>query len=498
MKSRLNEFVLLNDKKIQRLLEILPGFVSWNLILFPIWGGFVFPAAVAYFVLLFDVFWLYKSFTLAIFATISHLRIQASKKMDWLGEVKFFPDWKKVQHFIIIPSYNEPVHLIERALSSLVNQRFPKNQFSVILAFESREIDWRKKAAVILRKFRGKFGDLLVTEHQLTKNETAGKHSNSRKAILEARKILIKSKKYDPRYVTVTSSDVDHIFHSNHFAYLSFKFLDSPSRYNRIWQAAIVFYNNFWRLPALTRVSNTFGSIWNIAVLARTDRLINQQNYSLSFQLLEKVDFWDPKVIPEDYHLFFKAFFKTKGQTEVEPIYLPLSVDAAESTSFIKTLNNQYEQFKRWAWGVSDDPYVIKNYFLSSKISFWSKTLRMIRIIEDHFLWPVNWFIVTLGINMPSLLNRNFRRTALGFNLPRLSSVILSLCLVSLAIVLLIDSRQRPSRPPHISKTRAWLLPLEFLLMPISGFIFTALPGLDAHTRLMLGKYLKYRVTEKV
>ena len=30
------------------------------------------------------------------------------------------------------------------------------------------------------------------------------------------------------------------------------------------------------------------------------------------------------------------------------------------------------------------------------------------------------------------------------------------------------------------------------------SFFLSALPGLDAHTRLMLGKRLEYRVTEKV
>jgi len=498
MKKGLRKLILRHDKKIQRLLEILPGFVSWNLILFPIWGGLLLPMAVAYFVLLFDVFWIYKSLTLAIFALIAHLRIKASQRMDWLGEVKFFPDWQKVQHLVIIPSYKEPLYLIERALQSLLAQKLPRRQLSVILAFEEREIGWEKKAAVILRKFRGKFGDFLITKHKLLKGETAGKHSNCRKAILETKKILINSGKYQPDYLVVTASDVDHVFHPQHFAYLSFKFLDSPHRYERFWQAAIVFYNNFWRLPALTRVSNTFGSIWNIALLARTDRIVNQQNYSLSYRLLERIGFWDPEIIPEDYHLFFKAFFKTNGQVEVEPIYLPISVDAAESTSFLKTLKNQYEQFKRWAWGVSDDPYVIKNYFLSSKISFWSKTLRTARIIEDHFLWPVNWFIVTLGINILSVINPRFSRTAIGFNLPRLSSTILSICLISLAAILYVDSKQRPPRPKEVSRWRALLLPLEFILMPISGFIFTALPGLDAHTRLMLGKYLEYRVTEKV
>lgn len=495
---KIRKFFLKHDRQIQRILEILPGFVSWNLILFPIWGGFVAPLAVAYFVILFNVFWLYKSFTLAIFSIISHLRIQASEKMDWLGEVKFFPDWKNVQHLIIIPAYKEPIHLTERALSSLIEQNYPKSKFSVVLAFEQREENWQKKSAEILRKFRGKFGDLLVSEHKLIKGETAGKHSNSRQAIKVAKRALIDSGKYKRDYLTVTSCDVDHVFHPNHFAYLTYKFLDSPHRYERFWQAAIVFYNNFWRLPAICRVANTFGSIWNTALLSRTDRLINQQNYSLSYRLLEKIGYWDKEVIPEDWHLFFKAFFKTNGKVETEPIYLPLSVDAAESSSFWKTLINQYEQFKRWAWGISDDPYVIKNYFLSTKISFWSKTIRVFRIIEDHFLWPVNWFIITLGINLPALLNPNFGRTALGFNLSRLSSVILSLCLITLLVIFIIDSRQRPPRPKEVSRLRSWFLPFEFILMPLAGLIFTAIPGLDAHTRLMLGKYMEYRVTEKV
>jgi hypothetical protein len=42
------------------------------------------------------------------------------------------------------------------------------------------------------------------------------------------------------------------------------------------------------------------------------------------------------------------------------------------------------------------------------------------------------------------------------------------------------------------------LQPLEFILLPLLGFFFTALPGLDAHTRLMLGKYLEYKVTKKI
>lgn len=486
------------ERVIQRALEILPGFVSWNLILFPFWGSLIFPVVVAYFILLFDIFWFYKSVTLAFFSVIAYFRIEASKKMDWLGELKFFPNWKKVHHLIVVCTYKEPLYIIERTLQSIAGQTMPKNQISVVIGFEARETGWQEKAAELKRKFRGKFANLLFSEHTLISGETAGKHSNARIATTMAKKELIDSGKININYCTISSCDADHVYHPNHFACLAYKFLDNPHRYERFWQPAIVFYNNFWRLPALSRVANTFGTIWNTAQLVRTDRLINQQNYSLSFKLLDRIGYWDPDVIPEDWHIFFKSFFNTKGKVEVEPIFLPLSADAAESTGFWKTIKNQYEQFKRWAWGVSDDPYVIKNYFVAKEIPFWDKTLRTLRLMEDHFLWPVNWFVISLGINIPTFLNKNFSKTALGFNLPRMSSFILTACLAFLIVIIFIDAKQRPARPANVPKIKSWLIPFEFVLMPIAGFIFTALPGLDAHTRLMLGKYLEYRVTEKV
>jgi hypothetical protein len=64
--------------------------------------------------------------------------------------------------------------------------------------------------------------------------------------------------------------------------------------------------------------------------------------------------------------------------------------------------------------------------------------------------------------------------------------------------MLVIDNIQKPPRPKEVSVWKVILSPFEFVLMPIAGFFFSALPGLDAHTRLMLGKYIEYRVTEKV
>ena len=496
----MRKYLLNHEKGTLRALEILPGLVSWNLILLPYWGIFVFPTAIAYFILLFDAYWFYQSLQIAITSTISHLRIQASMKYDWMGDVKTFPDWEKAHNMVIIPTYKEPVHILERTIGSLARQTLPTKQVTIILAMEKREDEKERfeKVKVLKNKFKGVFGNFLVTAHTLEPGEVVGKASNERYAAIEAKKLLIDTKKVDFDYATVTSCDSDHTYHPQHFACLTYKFLDNPNRYAHFWQPAVLFYNNIWKLPAITRVPNTLASIWNLSQLPRNDRLINQQNYSLSFKLLHEAGYWDADKIPEDWGIFFKAFYKKKGKIEVEPIYLPLYADAVEATTFWKTIKNQYSQIQRWAWGVSDTPWIIYFYLTVPGVPFWDKTLRLLHVLWSHFLWPVNWFIITVGLTLPTLINPAFGRTALGHTVPRISSFILTIALVFLVVMLVIERFYKPERPKDFPAWRAILMPIEFVLMPVAGFLFTALPGIDAHTRLMLGKYIEYKVTEKV
>ncbi len=498
----MRKYIIKNEKKVLRALEILPGFFSWNMILLPYWGIFVFPNFVAYFVLLFNVYWFYQSFLIAITSIISHLKIQAAINYDWVADLKIFPDWNKVHNIVIIPTYKEPLHVLERTINSLANQTLPTKMITVILAMEEKEseIDRNFKYKALKFKYGKYFKNLIQTNHKLTTGEVVGKASNEKHAAVWFNKNYIQKKVegYEMEYLTVTSCDADHKYHPNHFACLSFKFLDCPTRYRHFWQPAVMFYNNIWELPAITRVPNTFGSIWNLSQLPRKDRLINAQNYSLSFKLLDEAGYWDADKIPEDWGIFFKAYYKVNGGLEVEPIYLPLHADAAQSTTTWKTIKVQYEQYKRWAWGTSDDSWIIKNYLVDRKIPFWDKTTRLGFVLWAHFMWPVNWFIITIGLTLPTLINPAFGRTVLGFMVPKLSSIILTLSLSFFSILFFVDNIYKPKRPGGTSIWKSILVPLEFVLMPVAGFIFSALPGLDAHTRLMLGKYIEYKVTEKI
>jgi len=231
-------------------------------------------------------------------------------------------------------------------------------------------------------------------------------------------------------------------------------------------------------------------------MLVQGDRLITQSTYSLSFKLLRDIGFWDVDVIPEDYRVFFKAFFKMKGQIWTEPIFLKTSMDAAFSHGYINSLKNKYHQERRWSWGVSDDPLFLKWWFTVPGVPFVRKTIMVYHVVLDHFLWPVNWFIVTIAANIMPFINPVFSRTELGFILPRVAGTILTSTIVCIFALMFIDYKNRPENNP-LPLRRKIFFPLEFILMPIVGFFLSALPALISHTQLMLGKRMEYKVTDK-
>ncbi len=482
--------------KTKRSLEILPGFISWTLILSPLWASFLIPYELAYFILFFDVYWLYKSFSLTVTSYIASNKIKEAENTDWLKKAKSLPGFNKISHVVIIPSYTEPVYKLRETLLSIANQTFPAKKIFVVLALEDRERDVKNKAEILTAEFKQAFGDIFATFHPDIEGEIKGKSSNQSYGAKIAYKKLIESGKVNIRYATISSVDADSIFHPQYFADLAYQFLKDSSRYNKFWQSATVYYNNFWRVPAPTRLISFFGSLWRIGVLTQKYRLIPNSTYSLSFSMLKKIGFWDTDVIPEDYRVFFKAFFGLHGKVWVEPIFLKTSMDAALSNDYLRSLKNKYDQEHRWSWGVSDDPLFIKWWLTVPNVPFFKKTIILFNVLLDHFLWPVNWFIITIAANVMPFINPVFTRTTIGYNLPKMAGLILTLCLFSLALMIVIDYKNNPKH--FQSKFKKIKFPLEFILLPVAGFFLSTIPAIISHTYLMFGKRIEYKVTEKI
>ncbi len=483
-------------RKSIRLLEIIPPLLAIFMISMPFWGAIFFPLQLAYFIIFFNMYWLYKSGNLAICAFIASRKIKEAEKVDWLARAKSRRKFAKMSHVVIVPSYQETLSKIKETIESIKDQTFPIKKIFIFVALEEREKDSAEKAKALLSEYKNKFGGFYCTFHPDNPDEVKGKSSNQAYAARFAEKIL-EEKKVNLDFLTVSSVDADSIFDKQFFSYLSYKFLTSKDPYHLFWQSANVSYNNFWKVPSFIRIIAFFSSLWRISLLVQGLRLIPNSVYSLSFRLLKKIDYWDTDVIPEDYRIFFKAFFQTGGKVNVEPIFLKTSMDSPKATTYMKSLLSKYHQERRWSWGISDDAIYLKWWLLVREAPFFKKTSLVWNVLLDHILWPVNWYIITISANLIVFLNPVFTRTSLGYSLPRMSGFILTLCLLALFVLIYVDFDMRSKKYASTSRFRQFLFPLEFVLMPISGFFLSSLPALISHIQLIIGKRLEYRVTEK-
>ena len=475
---------------------------TWLLITMPIWLSPFHPAVVAYFIILFDVYFFYKTLRTVIFATISYRNILAAKKIPWLKRAEEFPGFKELHHVFIVPNYKEDATKLRSTLRAISKQNFPTKRIMVVIGMEEGEGDSAQIRAEELRKeYKSVFGTFHVTFHTLLEGEVGGKASNETYAAQWTSEEL-KRQKISPLSAIVTSCDADSILDPEYCAYVATKYLeDAEGRYKFYW-APVLLYNNYWSLHFFIRFQTTLSSIVRLAFLSEKYNLIQISTYSMSMWLLESIHYWDTDIIPEDWHVFLQAFFTHGGKVQTKPIYLVTTRDGVRGKSFLDSFKNRYEQEKRWAWGVSDIPYALNRSFHSSNVGFFDKVFRVTALIETHLLWPASFFLLTIAANIPALINPNFKRTVLGYLLPQIAGTILTLTSAFVLVIAYLDFQAKHRLLKQEELKKAPLLVMQWILFPILSPIVSALlssiPALESHTRLLMGKKMEYKVTKKV
>lgn len=500
----LKNFTNKHKKGLIRFLEIVPGSLAWGIIFMPAIGGLFFPEIVAYALLIFLAYWFFNSFRSSVFAIRGYFILKKWEKINWYKKWQRYKgkklDWEKIKHVVVIPNYNESEKILVCTVNSLAKQKqIDPKQLIIVLAMEKRAPGAQQRAEYVTNKFKGTFGIITATYHPAgLAGEIVGKASNEAWAAKKIKAILDK-RQVDIKNLTITSCDADARFHPLYFASLNYHFATDKNRYLRFWQSPIFWYNNLHKVPFPIRIVGVIGHAIHMADLQEPQRLMfNYSCYSLSFKLLDDVGYWDTNIIPEDWHLFLQTFYAKKGRVEVNPIFLPTSIDAPEAKSWISSLKNRYEQCKRHAWGATDIPYAVTQSFKHSEIPIGTRLSRLYKLMKTHLIWSTNWFVLTFGATIPLIVNPAFARTTLGHNLPQAAQTILTICLFALVAMIIIDLSMRPqhARPKTVLHTLKELV--QWVTLPIVTLPMSVLPGLHAQTMLMVGKRLEYKVTEKV
>ena len=547
--------------KLDRFIEIAEPIVVYSFIAFIFVGSVFIPIVVAYVLLAFSVYWLFMSLKFITFLVLSLAKVRESKTVNWMlrnhalinpeevigqltedlyelendsskpqyrklisyvkyklgknyakrflkNEIKYLRrvtskqykyNYLDLIHVFIMAEYKEPVGTIIRTMKTVIDNDFPMNKVYFVVGQEERDktVPERRAQLEIEAKKLG-FAGVWFTSHPAdTPGEIIGKASNENFA---ARFVSDKATEmgWDPEKVILHTHDADNNYGKKYLSQLSFKYCinDYPTR--RIYHAGIVYYNNIDKIPIPNKIVNALNSMWNIQLLSAGYKLIPVSSYGLSLDMARDVGFWDPDVMPEDHHMFYKCFFKYGDVVQTIPIFSLGSVDAAEDVTVRKTVYNQYKQFQRWAYGVSDITYIVRQMFVS-KVNLFSRVDRTFHFLQTHFLWSTTWFVITLGSSIPVYLNPRFKETVLGENLQVLTSSMFTVTFLAFLFAIISDIFLRPKSGSKFDTTVIrFFRTVEWLTLPVVTFFYSTLPGLDAHTRLLFGKYLEYHTTVKV
>jgi hypothetical protein len=543
--------------RIQRSLEVIPGILTWTTLIGMVVCSFLLPIWIAVFIIMFDIYWIFRTIFITYYSVVAYKRFQNGKKINWwekcqnivdpkkylqqldkriedlkaslLEKDSFLHgrkinkqlklveeykkevlaiensgidvwDWRKIIHVVLLPTANEGAEIIEPAIQAVMDSSFPNQQIIILLATEEREDEKNRteKVEYLKKKFEGKFKDFLVTTHEVAAGELKCKASN---ATYAAKKLMtyLDEKNIDYKRVIFSNFDCDSVCHPEYFAALTYSYITDPKRLQRSYQPLPMYHNNLWDTNAFVRVIVTGSSFWHMFQSTRLE-MVTFSSHSEPFDTLVKVDFWPLNMISEDSIIYWKCFTYYHGDYKVKPIYLPVSLDAVLAETYWKTIKNQYKQKRRWAYGIENFPVIMRAIWPDKQVSLGKKLSVAFEMLEGHHSWATSAFILALLGWLPLIFGGpQFNESVLAHNLPFVTRYLMTLAMGGLVASMFLNTFLLPPRPAKYSRKKYIYMYLQWFLTPIIAPTLGAMPAIDSQTRILFKKYFgEFWVTEKI
>ncbi len=508
-----------------RLFEILPGALSWTILVLPLLLSLINVTVAAFFVLTYLLIYFSRAVGVSWRALQGHKRVERHMKRNWLqllDEVENKeipknakrPKWHRenVQrlhevshavkpsdliHVAMIATYNESREVLEPTIQSVLASEYDMKKVILMIAYEERGGPHTKKIVEDLIAEYGKefYYATAVCHPADIPGELIGKGGNITYAGRELQKYVAK-KKIDPINVVVTTLDADNRPHKKYFAALSYIYAMTPDPTYVSYQPISMYTNNIWDAPAPMRVIATGNTYWNTVLSSRPHILRNFSAHAQGLNALIDTDFWSVRTIVEDGHQFWRTYFRYDGKHMVYPVYVPIYQDAVLAESYIKTLKAQFIQLRRWTWGASDVAYFAdKGFFSKNKVPKIDKWFKFGRLLEGHVTWATGPILLAFAAFIPVMFNpENYAAN----ELPIVVSYIQRIALAGALVSIYICFKTLPPKPARYKRHRTLFMLLQWVYMPVTSLVYSSTAALYSQTRLILGKYLdKFDVTTK-
>ncbi len=482
-----------------RILEALPGITVWVTFAFAIMACLVWPVQVIGFALIFDTYWFVRILYLGVFVGAAYRRYQATEAIDWKKRIQAHEPATKLWHLIMIPTVAESEAVLEATLTAVAQSVYHPAQTIIVLATEQRSpLQGTGIYERITAKWEHTFGMFGLTIHPAgLPGDVVGKGSNTAFAgrLMQQR---IDERQIPYQDIIVTTIDADSILHPQYLAYLAWIYAHHPRPTRTSYQPIPLFHNNIWDALPWMRVVSYSTTFWLMGDTQRPDRLFTFSSHSMPWQALVDVGFWQTDVVSEDSRIFLQCLIRYDGDYEVTPMYLPISMDAIQAPTFFESLKNQYKQIRRWAYGAENFPFMVWNFMSRSLMSFQTKLRYTWYQLEGMYSWAVAPMLIMILGWLPFRADPGkLSSSVLAHNAPMILKWLMVASLIGAVLSALLNIVMLPRKPHHVPWYQWVFMIVQWGFLPVTMILFGSIPAIESQSRLMLGRYLGFWVTDK-
>jgi hypothetical protein len=501
-------FVEAHDKKVHRFLEMALGFLTWMLLLSPIWLGVFYPQAIVYMLTFFTVYWSFLSFRHTYGMIVGYKKYRDEMAADWYANLlkldyASLPDpatlpgsLSAVRHFILIPTVNEPEGVLRDTVDAIFSQTFPSTQIVLVFTIEEK---YAVQTEAAIRKVVGDrekelFRLLIYVHPRGIPGEAIGAGAANRTWGATHAVADLKAAGENLRDYIFSNIDADHVIDRQYLARLTHLYLTTARRDNHYYSSAVpLFNNNLWRVPPMMRIEANAVTMGVLSDWIVTNRSLKDtfSSYSCSLQTLIDANFWDVSLGVDDTIFYWRAFIARNGDFDGIPHFIPYNADAVEGKSFLDSHIALYKQLLRWGWGAIDFPLSVKEFLKNKKINRGKKIAWFIKHIERRVLLVNIVFMITFGFSLVTLVNPYVKQSNFAYSLPNIMSVILNITLVCIVPATYLRLKLATPMPKEWPLWKKFFVFLEGPLVVLNLLTYSFFPWVEAQTRMMLGKKMK-------
>ena len=495
------------------LILLLLVIITWILwVFYPhSWAFFV----LSFIIIIFYIWWLIRWFEYVILLLAWLFRYKSFQKLNldniflqkpaskleayYVEKIKK-SNFKKndIFHWVIIPTYQDPLEMILDSINSIKNTTFDNKKIIITLAWEKRDQEnFYKIKEKVSSIFKDDFLDLNFTLHEEKPWELVWKWANvSFAAKSKYKEVLSKVWLNSENKILVSVLDSESILQDRYFDVLTLEYLiTSPDMQDKtIYQPMLFLTNRFFSAPYFSQIialSVWFYILWASLkwIWARAQAVQAQ-----SLKSLIQTDFYSVETITEDGHQYYRTYCTFNWKFQVKPFYAYVLLEPVIWKTFFESLKLQYNQIKRWAHGCLDFPYIVLCFLDKFKKLPKLRTLyEIFWLLEASVLRSSLQFILFFWGIFLAIIGEWYSNLFLIFNV--LAILILSIILI--ISLFFLPWYQIESKRRKIYEMVKYSI-LSFTLMWPLLLVLNWLPALHAQILILFWKPMwKFNVTKK-